>query len=381
MKKWYPLERGNFDETYSFFIGKSTLHLVDFSLICIFRMIDILLLYLSISTMGLLIRVFLPILFLTLSITGYASNAPKPISLSTIETRSDSLNSEISSGTLSLSARSRGYTPVFYLDDFPRYFWGGTGGELIVDDWDQIDPTETVVFPKSLFTVEKIIRRADTTLLQVRTSEYPYDSDPHYIDARHVQIYESGSISKERNIELPSRAKILRNLKSQVGKPYVWWGNAPNGISSLASFYPPSHPLDAPMRSKWTLDGFDCSGILYWATHGYTPRNTSKLITFGTGVKIAGKTPVEIAGVLKPLDIIVWKGHNMIVIDTDHILESTANFTGTGNYSTPNGVRIRPIVEALEEVMNTKWRIAVDEYADNVPEGKKKFVIRRWFEK
>jgi hypothetical protein len=58
----------------------------------------------------------------------------------------------------------------------------------------------------------------------------------------------------------------------------------------------------------------------------------------------------------------------MVVIDQDNILESTVLFTGTGNYSTPNGVRIRSIDSALDDVM-TKWeRIPVDEYSDSVPE-------------
>ena len=69
----------------------------------------------------------------------------------------------------------------------------------------------------------------------------------------------------------------------------------------------------------------------------------------------------------------------MIVIDGGNVIESTVNFTGSGNYSTPNGVRIRPAQEALEEIMTLKNRVPLNDYADTVLEGKKKFVIRRWF--
>ncbi len=323
--------------------------------------------------------IFLTIVTLALSVWSIrASEALKPISLSVLQSEATTLNQEIASGSLSLSAWSRSYTPMFYLEDFPRYFGWGTGGALILDDWAQIDPTETILFPKSAIVVKKILLKNGYTLLEVTSTEYPYDSDPHYIDARFIQVYKTVSPLKERAITLPSQWQIIKRLRSQVGKPYVWWGNALGWVPYLADMY--THPiLDTAMESKWILDGWDCSGILYWATDGYTPRNTSKLITFWTGLEIAGKSITEIASLLKPLDIIVWKWHNMIVIDQKHILESTVNFTGSWNYSEPNGVRIRPIEDALQEISEVKNRVWVNNYEDSVPDGKKKFVIRRWY--
>ena len=271
---------------------------------------------------------------------------------------------------------ARTWTPVFYREDFPQYFGGATGGTLILDDWAQIDPTETIVFPKSVFQIQKILQVGVQTLLQVTTREYPY-SDTYYIDARFVKIIETKTPPQERTIKLPNRIGIVRKMKSQVGKPYVWWGNANNGVPLLTRYYRSQDPLTSELRQKWTLDGFDCSGLLYWATDGYTPRNTSKLITFGTGLEIVWKTPEEIASILRPLDLIVWKGHNMIVIDGGNIIESTVNFTGSGNYSTPNGVRIRPAREALEEIMTLKNKVPLNNYDDTY--GKNQFVIRRWF--
>ncbi len=325
---------------------------------------------------------FLLLLSSLLSAWTILANEPiiKPISPHILSTDAVSLNQEIASGTLELSALTRWYTPMFYLEDFPRYFWWGTGGALILDDWQQIDPTETILFPKSVVHVQKILPKNGYTLLEVTSKEYPYDSDPHYIDARLLQVYQVSTPLRKRIIVLPTRTMIINRLRSQVGKPYVWWGNALGWVPYLETLYRPQHTLDTPMRKKWILDGWDCSGILYWATNGYTPRNTSKLITFGTGLEIAGKSATEIAALVKPLDIIVWKWHNMIVIDQKHILESTVNFTGTWLSSEPNGVRIRWIEEALTELIEVKNRIWVNEYSDSVPEGKKKFVIRRWFQ-
>jgi cell wall-associated NlpC family hydrolase len=135
---------------------------------------------------------------------------------------------------------------------------------------------------------------------------------------------------------LPKSEEIIQKLRSQVGKQYVWGGNTQTGIKKLLTYYRPSIELDSKLRSKWTLDGFDCSGLLFWATHGLTPRNTSNLVNYGTGLTLSGKTLEEVKLMLKPLDIIVWVGHNLIVLDNDEVIESTVNFTGSGNFSTPN---------------------------------------------
>lgn len=325
------------------------------------------------------IRLFVALSMLISSSNLWASGTLTPVSLHTLSSEATTINAEIASGTLSLSARARWYTPMFYLEDFPRYFGWGSGATLILDDWAQIDPTETVLLPKSVLSVRKILPKDGQLLLEVTSKEYPYDTDPHYIDARFVQVYQISSPLKERIIKLPTRWEMLRRLKAQVGEAYVWWGNAPDGVPYLAEIYPSSHTLDTVIQKKWILDGWDCSGILYGATNGYTPRNTSKLISFWSGLEIAGKTKDEILPLLKPLDLIVWKWHNLIVIDKKHIIESVANFSGSGNYSTPNGVRIRTTEDALTEIFEVKNRIGVNNYEDSIPEWKKKFVIRRWY--
>ncbi len=134
--------------------------------------------------------------------------------------------------------------------------------------------------------VHQILSYSGITLLDVTTAEYPYDSDPHYIDARMVQVIASDITIPERRIELPSRYTIQNRMRKQVGMPYIWGGNSPVGSTKMLDLYPSNQAIDDLTRAKWTMAGFDCSGLLFWATDGYTPRNTSKLITYGTGIDI-----------------------------------------------------------------------------------------------
>ena len=301
------------------------------------------------------------------------------LSVHDITTQRDTLNASLSWGTIHLYARSRWLTPFFYLDDFPRYYGGGTGWTLILDDWNQVDPLEYVAFRNTAMQIHSILSYSGITLLQVTTKEYPYDSDPHYIDVRTVRIIEDIHPITERRINLPKQDVITNRMKDQIGKPYIWGGNSPIGLMRMLDFYKPTQSIDTLTKSKWTMAGFDCSGLLYWASNGYTPRNTSKLITFGTGVDIEWKTPEQIAKILRPLDVIVWRWHDRIVIDTGSIIESTANFGGTGNYTTPNGVRIVPIIDSLRDIINDKKRTPVNDWDLSKLGKTEKFVIRRWY--
>ncbi len=123
--------------------------------------------------------------------------------------------------------------------------------------------------------------------------------------------------------------------------------------------------------------GVDCSGLLYEATAGSTPRNTSVLVNFGTGMDVAGKTRSEIISMLQPLDIIAWKGHTLIVLNQWEVIQSKVDY-GTGTVGFQNGVKIESLQKVLDELMLT--RVPVNSIDDSVPEGKKKFVIRRWYD-
>jgi hypothetical protein len=89
-------------------------------------------------------------------------------------------------------------------------------------------------------------------------------------------------------------------------------------------------------------------------------------------VHVAGKTAGEIAGSLDPLDLIVWNGHVLIVLDRGTVIESRLACGKPGN----GGVVITPLQQRLTEIMRTRRPV------DSWPAaGKQKdiFVVRRWF--
>jgi len=58
----------------------------------------------------------------------------------------------------------------------------------------------------------------------------------------------------------------------------------------MLDYYPPKEKMIQKILDKWIMKGVDCSGLLYEATNGYTPRNSSDLVTYGTGVTIENMT-------------------------------------------------------------------------------------------
>ena len=146
-----------------------------------------------------------------------------------------------------------------------------------------------------------------------------------------------------------------------------------NGIPEMALFYPPPSPLSVTVAAAWGLAGLDCSGLLYEATDGFTPRNSSALVNYGSPLPLAGMEPAAVAAVLLPLDLIVWDGHVMIVLDGGEVVESRLRCGAPGN----GGVVVRPLRRALTRLM--KARRAVDLYPVVPEKGKKEFVVRRWY--
>jgi len=157
----------------------------------------------------------------------------------------------------------------------------------------------------------------------------------------------------------------------------------------MLSFYKPTSSLSlatAKVQDKWILKGVDSSGLLYYATNGYTPRNSSSLVSYGNPVRIAGLKVEEIIQKVEPLDIIVWIGHTGVILnlyssrhkDIECVIESRIDYD-EHKEGFQGGVRIRPLREVLVEIMER--RIPVDSYDQKLEEGKKKFVIRRWYRK
>ena len=266
-------------------------------------------------------------------------------------------------------------TPVLNTPDFSFVFGYKDGKTLHLDDDGLIREVEFIALPKTIFTIEKTIMQGVTTLYQITTEDYPYPTQKGYfIDSRFVQTTDHKLPRLKK--ALPDKQVIISLLLSAEGSRYIWGGNVKAGIPQLLSFYPPHSPSHPDVKDQWMLKGVDCSGLLYEATNGYTPRNTSSLITFGNPVRIANVPSDQIINAVEPLDLLVWEGHVIIVLDRDRAIESRLDYDQQleGNQG---GVKIRALKEVLDETL--KERVPVDDYAKDRAGGQKKFVVRRWY--
>ena len=252
-------------------------------------------------------------------------------------------------------AVAEGPTPVLNTPSFAGVF----GGAIRLDPCRGMRPIEFVALPGTLFRIDGELENDGVTVYRVTSRDYPYTPKTgYYVDARFVRTVDA--LYPERPRPLPELAEVQQRLVAALGKPYVWGGNLKDGVPLLGKFYPQAD----------TLAGVDCSGLLYEATNGYTPRNSSALTVFGAGVPIAGLSAEGIAARLRPLDLIAWKGHVMVVLDSDRVIQSTMGCKGEG------GVRLSPLKETLRRLM--KSRKPLDHYPEGGGAGKA-FVIRRWF--
>jgi hypothetical protein len=262
--------------------------------------------------------------------------------------------------------------PVLNTPDFRNIFGGPRGTTLKADDCGQIAALEFIALPKTVFTILDVLKLADRTIYKVTTDEYPYaDPKGYYVDSRFVRL--TAVKPPPRRRELPSREQITERLLAAQGTPYVWGGNLTRGVPQMLLFYPPASPLrDRELMHRWLMAGVDCSGLLYEATDGFTPRNTEGLLTFGQTVRIAGLGADKILDLVKPLDLIVWKGHVIIILDQELAIESKPGCRGG-----VDGVRLVALKDLLEDLLAK--RLPVDEHCTIADQLKKSFVIRRWY--
>lgn len=265
-------------------------------------------------------------------------------------------------------------TPVFNTPDFPYIFGNKDGKTLRLDDSGIIPELEFVALPKTVFEIEHVIKKGSHNIYKITTTDYPYPtSTGYFIDSRFVQSMADKPPNRLKR--LPEKKAIISELLSSEGVNYIWGGNVKEGIPQMLSFYPPTQTLDAYLKDQWMLKGVDCSGLLYEATNGCTPRNTSFLVTFGEPVRIAHLNTHQILQEVEPLDIIVWEGHVMIILDKSRVIESRLDYDEEeeGNQG---GVKIRNLKDVLHETLTA--RKPVDHYEGGVNEGERTFVIRRW---
>ena len=262
---------------------------------------------------------------------------------------------------MSRYAIARFPTPVLKTPDFSHCFGGKAKDCLPLDEQQLLRPVEMILFPNSKL---KLLEKIDTCIWRICTEEHPC-TEPLYVDERFIAFVDAEC--PERTYALPSIEHMVEHLKTLLGIRYIWGGNWPQGVPQLMEWYKPVNEasLSGLIHDTWQLKGVDCSGLLYYVCQGCCPRNTSELVEWGKAVPIAGKNIKTISATLLPLDLIAWRGHVVIVLDSHTVIESRGGF----------GVVICSLEERLQEILNE--RKAVDSYVSTMPS----FVIRRCFER
>lgn len=262
-------------------------------------------------------------------------------------------------------AVSKYFTPVINTKNFSSVYGGKDGKSLKRSKNGLIKELEYVAYPGSIFEILDEYKKDNYSIYKIYTDEYDISEldIELFIDSRFVEItYQK---PEKRKIDVPSKSKIYDYLDKSVGSLYVWGANNIDGVKEMFDFYPPKGDLGNKESNEWELKGVDCSGLIYEATNGFTARNTHQMVYMGEGVNIGGMTAKQIAKIVKPLDIIVWKGHVILVYDNETTIESS--------FSAGCVVK-KDLVSVLSKLMQK--RTPVNEWGN----GGNVFVVRRWFE-
>jgi len=264
---------------------------------------------------------------------------------------------------------ARQNTPVLNSADFAGVFGGKDGRVLKSDRCGQVRELEFIALPGTVFKVLEEQKLGPAKICRVETDEYHAPPGVRlYVDCGSLKL--GSDVPAPRAKTLPAPERVIANLKNSLGSSYVWGGNLQSGVPELAKWF--TGDLDQADVVRFTLAGLDCSGLLYQATGGWTPRNTSQLVAYGNPVAVAGRQAGQIMPLLEPLDLIVWNGHVVIVLDRETVIESRLECGKPGH----GGVVITRLSKRLREIMHTRRPV------DAWPAGsrsKEIFVVRRWY--
>ena len=263
-----------------------------------------------------------------------------------------------------LYAVSKYFTPVINTKNFSAVYGGKDGKTLKRSKNGLIKELEYVAYPGSIFEILDEYKNDNYSVYKVYTDEYDISelNIELFVDSRFVDVTDKKP--EKRKIELPSKEKIYEYLDKSVGALYVWGANNIDGVKEMMEFYTPKGKLNDKESKEWQLKGVDCSGVIYEATNGYTSRNTHQMVYMGDAVDIEGLSAKEIAKKIEPLDIIVWKGHVILVYDKKTTIESSFS---------AGGVIKKDLVSVLTKLMQK--RTPVNEWGN----GGSVFVVRRWY--
>lgn len=236
---------------------------------------------------------------------------------------------------------------------FPTPLWSANPQEILkettlpLDEQGCLRSLETVLFPGRPL----ILIKEEEEAFQVQTPDYPYKGT-FYVTKGFVHL----SLPQDLPA-LPEAQWIVTQLELCKGIRYFWGGNFPS-VPQMSIIHPKP---EGATQEDWNLTGVDCSGLMYYASLGNTPRNTSSWLTFGQSIDIADCNLETICQKLKPLDAIVWKGHILFVFNAEWTIESRIQ----------DGVIQESIPQRLTKIMETRR-------PQNSPSSEPYFVVRRW---
>jgi len=146
---------------------------------------------------------------------------------------------------------------------------------------------------------------------QSRLIKFPFYLKPLYVFENHLSPLQDPI---QEGYQLPlTLEEILKRLQKCLGKPYLWGGN----FNTPTSIFIPcldQRPRTVKEYRAASLNGLDCSGLLYYASGFRTPRNTAELQTYGA--------PLRSWEALQPLDMVLTRGHVMIVYDSKYLIHA-----------------------------------------------------------
>lgn len=269
-------------------------------------------------------------------------------------------------------------TPIYWLNrdnvDINFIMWWKWTTWLLLDSFNTIDQLDMVLPEWTPVTLIDKVEKWDFTYYEVRTRDFDawYGKDiAYFLDSRFIEKKENKPA--EVIHELPEKKEIYNTLFSAVGTQYIRWGAHYQWIPEINDFYPTPEEvsLSTGEQQYKILQWTDCSGLLWQATNGYTPRNTRQLLTFWKSIPISWDSVNQIINKVQPLDLIVWAGHVIIILSDEYAIESLwkDNFEW--------GTEIVSLQERLEDIFTR--RQPVDEWNESELPEKEKFVIRRWY--
>ena len=147
---------------------------------------------------------------------------------------------------------------------------------------------------------------------------------------------------------LPPVDSVLSSLHEQLGVRYLFGGSAASGSPSQAEalirrgLFLPEDERDADLQRLLHSQGLDCSGLFNLCSNYHFFGDSKDVYdVFRKGLLSFDASHPPSAGplsrMLRPLDLIVQRGHVMIVIENQRVIQSVGDGTNATTFSRTTG--------------------------------------------